>query len=131
MRIIFCLLFICHFALFTCAQDKKPELITGDFRGVGISELVRQVEAQTSYRFFYDPAVFDLIIIAEIKGLTVKEVLEKIFANSEYNFSIDQNRVFLLKGASIKTGLPPALISIVKDSSYWKAKQNEANENRY
>src|SRR5688572_936910 len=102
MRIIFCLCFICHFSIFTYAQDKKQELITGDFRGVGISEFVRQVEAQTSYRFFYDPGVFDLIVVnAEIKNLPVKEVLEKIFANSEYSFSIDQNRVFLLKGAPL------------------------------
>src|SRR5205809_3724670 len=102
MRIIFCLLFICHFTVLTSAQDKKQELITGDFRGVDISEFVRQVEAQTSYHFFYDPALFDLIVVnAEMKSLSIEQALEKIFANSEYSFSVDQNRVFLLKGAII------------------------------
>jgi hypothetical protein len=132
MRFIFCLILIFHFSSVTYAQDKKPELVTGDFRGLGINEFVRQVEAQTSYHFYYDPAIFDLVVInAEIKGLPLSEALDRIFANSEYSFSIDQNRVFLLKGGIIKTGLPPALISMVKDSAYWRAKQKELNENRY
>ena len=132
MRFIFCLILILHFSSYTYAQDKKPELVTGDFRGVSISEFVRQVEAQTSFHFFYDPAVFDLVVInTEIKGLSLSEALDRIFASSEYSFSIDQNRVFLLKGGTIKTGLPPALISMVKDSAYWKAKQKELNESGY
>ena len=103
MRFIFCLILVCHFVLFTHAQGRKPELVTGDFRGIGITEFVRQIEARTSYRFYSDPAIFDLIVInAEIKDLPLNESLEKIFSNSQYSFSIDQNRVFLLKGIIIK-----------------------------
>ena len=97
MHRFFSLCFIC-FALNAYAQEKKPQLISGDFRGISIEEFIRQVESKTNYHFYYDPSQFDLLIInAEVKDKTLEEVLTEIFRNSEYNFSIDQQRIFLLE----------------------------------
>src|SRR5687767_5398963 len=111
------LFFLCFVFLSSSAfaQEKKPVLISGDFRGITIDEFVKQIEAKTSYHFYYDAAQFDMLIInAEIKDKPVEDVLNEIFKNSEYNFSIDQQRIFLLKGQTIKTSLPSSLISMVK-----------------
>src|SRR5688500_3886474 len=91
------------FLFFKCAiastQETTPVLISGDFRGITIDEFVKQVEAQSRYHFYYNPAQFDLLIISStVKDKTLGDVLNDIFKNSEYNFSIDGQRVFLLKG---------------------------------
>jgi hypothetical protein len=69
-----------------------------------------------------------LIINAEVKDKTLEDVLAEIFRNSEYNFSIDQQRIFLLKGHVIQTSLPLALASQLKDSAYWKQIAASANQ---
>lgn len=125
------LIFFCFFLLgCKCfAQDEKPTLISGDFRGVTIDEFIRQVERKTNYHFYYDPAQFDLLIInAEVKDKHIEEILGEIFKNSEYNFAIYQRRIFLLKGKNINTTLPMALARGLKDSIYWKEIAASANE---
>lgn len=103
------------------AQEKQPPLITGDFRGITIDEFVKQVEAQTNYHFYFDPAQFDLLIVnIEVKDKPVEDVLTEIFRNSDYSFAIDQQRIFLLKGQTIQTTLPASIAGKVKDSVYWK-----------
>lgn len=103
------------------AQEKQVPQITGDFRGINFEEFIKQIEAKTNYHFYYDPSLFDLLIInIEVKEKTVEDVLSEIFKNSDFNFSIDGQRIFLLKGQSILTTLPPAIAGKVKDSLYWK-----------
>src|SRR5215216_419541 len=110
MKTLYCLLFISFFITGgVYSQEKKPVLITGDFRGITIDEFVRHIEAKTSYHFFYDPSHYDLLIIsAEVKDKSLEEVLSEIFKNSDYNFFIDKERVFLTKAQVIKTDLPPS-----------------------
>ena len=128
MKLFFSFCFLL-FTLTPHAQEKKPPLISGDFRGISIEEFVRQVESKTNYHFYYDPSQFDLLIInTEVKDKTIEDVLTEIFRNSEYNFSIDQQQVFLLKGHVIQTNLPLALASQLKDSAYWKQIAASANQ---
>ena len=111
------------------AQENKPVLISGDFRGVTIDEFVKQIEAKTSFHFYFDPVHFDLLVInVEVKEKPLEYVLNEIFKNSEYNFTIDQQRIFLSKGQSIKTTLPPSLVNQLKDSAYWKQVAAAASE---
>lgn len=113
------------------AQENKPVLISGDFRGVTIDEFVKQIEAKTSFHFYFDPVHFDLLVInVEVKEKPLEYVLNEIFKNSEYNFTIDQQRIFLSKGQSIKTTLPPSLVNQLKDSVYWKQIAAAASETR-
>ncbi|HVG13912.1 MAG TPA: TonB-dependent receptor, partial [Chitinophagaceae bacterium] len=45
----------------------------------------------------------------EAKDITLDRLLKEAFKSSDYNYAIDGNRVFLLKGAAIKTNLSAAL----------------------
>ena len=130
--LLFCVVF---FVGGSCAfsQSSQPVLISGDFRGVGIEEFVKQVEAKTNYHFYYDPLQFDLLVInTEAKNQRLEDVLQEMFKNSDYNFAIDGKRVFLLKQKTINTSLPLTMISQVKDSAYWKqtALANSKEEER-
>ena len=125
------LIFLCFFliAVSAYAQETKPVLITGDFRGVTIDEFVKQIESKTSFHFYYDPAQFDLLVVnAEMKDKTIEDVLNEIFKNSEYKFTIYQHHIFLLKGQqNINTNLPLGLAATLKDSAYWKQLALAAN----
>src|SRR5687768_3460209 len=126
-RIISFLFFL--IAIKSYAQENKSIRVSGDFRGITIDEFVKQIESKTSYHFYYDPAQFDLLVInAEVKDKPVEDVLNEIFKNSEYTFSIYQQNIFLLKGQNIKTNLPVAVASTLKDSTYWKQLAVAANE---
>src|SRR5687768_14277153 len=104
-------LFFFHFIMAgVSAQKGQERLITSDFRGVTLEEFVKQVEAKTDYYFYYDPKLFDLIILnIDIKNEPLDKVLKEAFKNSDYSFAIDGKRVFLLKGQTIKTNLSAAL----------------------
>jgi len=125
------LIFLCFFliAVSAYAQETKPVLITGDFRGVTIDEFVKQIESKTSFHFYYDPAQFDLLVVnAEMKDKPIEDVLNEIFKNSEYKFTIYQHHIFLLKGQqNINTNLPLGLAASLKDSAYWKQLALAAN----
>ena len=125
------LIFLCFFLIGVSAyaQETKPVLITGDFRGVTIDEFVKQIESKTSFHFYYDPAQFDLLVVnAEMKDKTIEDVLNEIFKNSEYKFTIYQHHIFLLKGQqNINTNLPLGLAATLKDSAYWKQLALAAN----
>ena len=101
--------FFILYLLFTNAisfSQEKP-LISGDFRGVTIDEFVKQIEAKTSFHFYYDPAQFGLLVInAAPKDKTLEEVLTEVFNNSEYTFSIDGQKVFFAKRADYKNNAP-------------------------
>ena len=87
--------FLFFFSLDLCAQEQKPFLISGDFWGITIDEFVKQVEAKTTYHFYFDPKQFDLLIInADVKDRPLTNVLNEIFKNSDYSYAIDNNRVF-------------------------------------
>ena len=117
----FVLLAISFCFLGVSAQEGKPVLISGDFRGVNFEEFVKQVEAKTNYHFYFNPAQFDLLVInIEVKDKSVEEILSEVFRNSDYNFSIDEQKIFLVKGPALKTTLPLSIASKLKDSAYWK-----------
>ena len=120
VRLIFVWFFL--IAISGYSQERKPVLITGDFRGVTMDEFVKQIESKTSFRFYYDPAHFDFLVVnAEVKDKPINDVLNEMFKNSEYKFAIYQQHIFLLKGQqNINTILPLGLAASLKDSAYWK-----------
>lgn len=91
--------------------QKKETSISGDFRNVNIENFVQEVEKQTGFHFFYDPKIFDLLVLnLEVKDKPLEDVLKEVFNGTDYSYAIDGKRVFLLKGQTIRTTLPAALI---------------------
>ena len=84
----------------------KP--VSGEFTNLRFEEFVQRVEAQTAYRFFYNPADVDsLVIDLRVDKQPLPSVLKQLFNGSKYAFSIDgRQRVYLTVGRLIRTELP-------------------------
>src|SRR5215813_11140098 len=108
MRHISFLLVISFVSSCLLGQVKTGPLITGDFKDLKIEQFVRQLESQSSYRFFYDQKQFDSVQInLSAKGQPLSKVLSLAFDTAKFHFSIDEhNNVFLLKDRMIRTELP-------------------------
>ncbi|MDP4149478.1 MAG: TonB-dependent receptor [Bacteroidota bacterium] len=111
MRVFVLLLAILSFSAFTrsSAQEKTTRLITGDFQGWDFDAFVRMAEASTPYRFYYNSAQLDSVCIyLHVGEQPLEKVLDQIFAGTAFHYAIvDQRDVFVSKGLTIRTELPP------------------------
>lgn len=91
------------------AQEGKDTLITANFKKVGFSRFVQEVEAQTPYYFYYDPAQVDSIeVTLYASSLPLSKVLETVLKGTDIRFSIDrEKKVYLTRNLQIVTALPP------------------------
>jgi len=71
-------------------------------------QVVQAVEAQTTYRFFYNPAEVDsLPVTVSTENQSVRTLLQQIFSGSKFNYAIDaQKRVYITLERVIRTELP-------------------------
>src|SRR5688572_10910862 len=72
-----------------------------ELKAAPVDSLITELEAQTGYHFYYDPAQFDSLRVSlSVTDVSLQKVLELVFANSEYRFAIPekQNYVFLTIG---------------------------------
>ncbi len=98
------------FSNFLVTAQKISEMprITGDFKQLTVEQFVQQLEKQTSFRFFYDTAQLDSIIIdISVKDQPLDKVLKLAFANTTLGFAIDDHKnLFISKGLLVQTELP-------------------------
>lgn len=103
--------------------------ITLNERGVSLAEVLRKIEKQSGYTFFYnkkDLAGIGKISVA-VKNEEIAHTLEKIFQGKSYGFEIEENVIVLnrvapaiqrsLQPESIKKKLQQVLRGTVTDSS--------------
>ncbi|HEX8507746.1 MAG TPA: TonB-dependent receptor, partial [Hymenobacter sp.] len=89
--------------------QQAEQTVSGNFNHLDFEQFVRQVEAQTAYRFFFDPAAVDsLFVTLQVQQQPVRVVLEQALQNTPFRFAIDdENRVFVTSsGAAINPALP-------------------------
>src|SRR5580704_15347256 len=84
----------------SAAQKKTTAALTLD--------LLKEMEKQTGYRFFYDTVDFDTTRLdINVQTQPLSAVLQSVFAGTGINFSVDRfQHVFIAKGDAINTGLP-------------------------
>ena len=64
-------------------QQPAEQLVSGDFVRVPFEEFVRQLEAQTSYRFYFDPQSVDsLRITLRVQNQPLPTVLYQALLNT-------------------------------------------------
>ena len=81
-----------------------------------ISELVKQIEAQSHYHLHYDESHFiSFTLSMQINGGTLQEVLDKAFIGSDFKFAIFGKSIFLTKSVSIVTALPSQMADSSKN----------------
>ncbi len=89
---------------------QKGESVTGQFHGVSFDRFVELVEGTTRYRFFYDPAWTDsLVVDTEASREALGAVMERVFFETDLHYAIDAaGNVFVTRERMIMTDLPPA-----------------------
>src|SRR5580658_9462637 len=90
------------------AQGKPSAALTLDLHQVSYPELLKEMEKQTGYRFFYDTADLDTTRIdVNVQAQPLSVVLQSVFSGTGISFSVDRfYHVFIAKGDAINTGLP-------------------------
>jgi len=125
LPIFFCVL-LSFFGREAKAQQSVPE-VTLSLTDTAIDVIVQEIERQTGYHFFYNPAQFDSVRMSvSVNRQPLERALEQAFDNTDFHFSIlpDKRYVFVTKGTFIKPDLP--------DGFFAKAKVNKdtAADNR-
>ena len=84
--------------------------MTVSYLNDSINTLVRDIEGQTSFRFYYNPKEVDSIRLnGQFSNQPVSIVLETLFANTGYYYLLDGERIILTKGERLIAGLPEGL----------------------
>jgi hypothetical protein len=86
---------------------QQQDLITGKFSG-SFESIAQQIEATTSYRFYYKPEWVDTLTFnTEVTSLPVTEVLSKLFTGTQLRYAIDaRNNIYITHDRAILTELP-------------------------
>jgi hypothetical protein len=105
----------CLITCFAGYSQKDSSRITARFSGADISQLVKVIESQTGYYFYYDIRQLDSIQFNfSVKDATLTTVLAKAFANTKFNFAIDHQRhIFITRDVAIQTTPGPVAKQII------------------
>ncbi|MHB8206320.1 TonB-dependent receptor [Mucilaginibacter sp.] len=90
------------------AQNNTGKTVSVNYNQAGIDAIVRDLEAQSGYHFYYDHAQFDsLKVTLQISDALLEKVLNMVFNNTAYHYAIVPSgmEVFLTKGKVIRTQL--------------------------
>jgi hypothetical protein len=94
------------------AQQTPAPTISGDFRNLRFEDFARRVEAQTPYRFYFDPTkVAGITVQVQPTALPLEAVLTQILTQTGLRFAVDaaSNRVFITPNYPLQTQLPSGL----------------------
>jgi hypothetical protein len=116
---VWCCCVFLSLALCVKAQQPSVKRVSLELKDVRIDTFVTELESQTGYHFYYDPAQFDSLRVSiSVTNVPLSKVLELVFANSDYHFAIpeNQNYVLLTKGIAINTSLPAGFLTKGSDT---------------
>jgi hypothetical protein len=95
------------FVTVSFAQTKK-EVVSGTFNHQSLLTFVQEIEAQTDYKFYFNPELADSLFIdgsAQEKPLNV--LLDEVFKPHDIQYAIDaQKHVYLVKNRALQASLP-------------------------
>ncbi|HET6256978.1 MAG TPA: TonB-dependent receptor [Puia sp.] len=103
------LLYALTLLFFLQVRGQEQKRVTGNFEGYSFARLAARLEAETGYRFYYDPSDVDSMSIdMTLNKATVRQILDELFQNTDLHYSIDSaGRVFITRHVTIVTSLPP------------------------
>lgn len=117
----------------TVAQTDN--LVRGEFTGISFDQFVAQVEMQTGYHFYYNPAWTDTLkVTLSSQGRTAEEILGELFANTALHYTINVDKTILITyERELLTALPQDYFNVMKtegvqpafDYSDYKTKENQ------
>lgn len=91
----------------TVDAQRRP-LIEGEFNATPFEEFIRNLEQQTSYRFYFNPVWTDTIkVTLSVKNQTVEDVLRKTFGESDFRVTVTPDgAVYITRARDIMVSLP-------------------------
>lgn len=94
---------------FTTVHGQHKQLISGSFSNNSFDEFVASVEAQTTYRFFYNKRSTDSLQVNTVAhDRELHSILEDIFRETDLHFAIANDAsVFITRQRPILADLPP------------------------
>ncbi|WP_276497568.1 TonB-dependent receptor [Pontibacter litorisediminis] len=89
------------------AQQKEP-LVSGNYSNSPFQEFIQNLETQTAYTFYFDPAAVDSISVSlQANNQPLSKVLELALENTPLHFAISaQRQVFITREKAVLTSLP-------------------------
>ncbi|GAB2594719.1 TonB-dependent receptor domain-containing protein [Spirosoma areae] len=89
-------------------QIPTGKLIRGTFTNLRFEQFAQAIEAQTSYRFFFNPVDVDsLTVDMQVDNQPLQAVLRQLFTGTKYAYALDnQQRVYITLDRPIRTELP-------------------------
>lgn len=138
MRSLFGLVLLL-FPLTLVAQQR--DRVRGTFKETRFPEFVQEVEKQTDFHFYYRVGDVDSVFVTlEATNEVLPKVLERALSGTSLQFNIFETNVYITKGKSIMTSLPPdyfnhGVTTAVKDNFDYseyekKQRQKELAEER-
>jgi hypothetical protein len=74
-------------------------------------KLVDHIEANTPYKFYYQPQWIDSVFVSASGDYDVRTLLTEVLQNTELSFAIDPTRnIYITKGRTILTSLPAGVV---------------------
>ena len=97
--------------LFCCrlyGQQDTAVLVSVKTDSAGIEKFANEIEKQTGFRFFYDTARLDSVVITiDAQNQPLTKVLELAFAGNDVFYTIDESKhIFLTRGRPLNLLLP-------------------------
>jgi len=97
--------------LFCCrlyGQQDTAVLVSVKTDSAGIEKFAHEIEKQTGFRFFYDTARLDSVVITiDAQNQSLTKVLEQAFAGNDVFYTIDESKhIFLTRGRPLNLLLP-------------------------
>jgi hypothetical protein len=98
-------------SLFLVVLDARSQVLIKTFEvkleNQPIGELIKQIEKQSNYHFYYEASLFDsLKITLSLKDASINNVLDKAFHGSDFYYSIYNQAIFLTKTVKFTNILP-------------------------
>ncbi len=91
------------------AVSQRKPLLNGDFTDTRFEDFIRNIEDQSGYRVYYNPAWLDTIKVnAAFRNKQIEEVLSQVLAGTEFKWTVSSGKeVFITRQREILAELPP------------------------
>src|ERR1700740_2585514 len=102
-RLTLALLLITVWSTDSVAQNPDDFMVDGNFSDLIFRQFVNQIEAKTSFRFYYDPAILDSLKInlpPEERSLTA--LLSSAFKDTDIRYVVHGHSIYVVKGRQIQ-----------------------------
>ncbi len=112
MKKLYCLVLVIFFILqsnkYLYAQSDSIYVVSGTYINVPFEDFIKDIEAKTPYRFFYNPThTQNIQVHLTAESLPLEYILSKMFDGTAFYYAVDhENRVFIIKDRPVQADLP-------------------------